>query len=68
MAWPNPTTLKGFRGFLGLTGYYRKFIKNYGEIARPLTSMLKKDSFKWSQIVEEAFQNDGQREVVSKTP
>ncbi|KAL2480924.1 putative mitochondrial protein [Abeliophyllum distichum] len=54
--WPSSHGLKELRGFLGLTGYYRRCVQDYGKLAQPLTERLCKDNFFGDEVVEKAFQ------------
>lgn len=53
--WPTPRSACSLRGFLGLTGYYGKFIKDFGIIAEPLTKLLRNEGFLWSTEAETAM-------------
>ncbi|XP_046393726.1 uncharacterized protein LOC124161448 [Ischnura elegans] len=56
--FPRPKNTKQLQSFLGLAGYYRRFIHNFSQIARPLHELLKKNAeFEWKGEQEEAFQN-----------
>ena len=63
--WPVPSSIKKLKGFFGLTGYYRRFIKSYGIIAKPLTNLLKKGNFSWNKKAHVAFETLKQSMVVA---
>jgi hypothetical protein len=56
LEWKPPMTMSEVRGFLGLAGYYRRFILNFSKIVKPITELLKKgNKYVWSEACNEAF-------------
>lgn len=50
-----PQIMKELKSFLGLAGYYRKFVKHYSLINSPLIDLLKKGVFEWTEAVQHSF-------------
>ena len=56
--WKSPMSVGEIRSFLGLAGYYRRFIVNFSKIAKPMTELLKKETkFKWTRDCEPVFRS-----------
>jgi hypothetical protein len=65
--WASPTSTKELRDFLGLAGYYRKFVWHFGILTKPLTELLKKNSlFHWTPAHEQSFQ--ALKQALSSSP
>ena len=66
-SWPTPTSVKEVRSFLGLAGYYRRFVKQFSKIASPLTELTKdRVKFRWGKEEQEAM--DRLKESLSAAP
>jgi hypothetical protein len=56
--WKSPTSVSEVRSFLGLAGYYQRFIPYFSKIAKPIIELLKKENkYVWSDACDEAFKN-----------
>ena len=57
MNWPTPRNVTDVRSFMGLAGYYRRFIEGFSKVAHAITSLQKKGmKFEWTSRCEESFQ------------
>jgi hypothetical protein len=57
LSWKALTSVSGIQSFLGLAGYYRRFIEGFSKISKPMTELLEKDKqFKWTPACESSFQ------------
>ncbi|KAG8363516.1 hypothetical protein BUALT_Bualt19G0030600 [Buddleja alternifolia] len=66
LQWLIPKSVKSLRGFLGLTGYYRKFVLNYDTITKTLADLLKNDAFIWTNEALIAF--NSLKQAMTTTP
>jgi hypothetical protein len=56
LSWNAPLSVGDIRSFLGLAGYYQRFIEGFSKISKPMTELFKKDKkFKWTRACEASF-------------
>jgi hypothetical protein len=57
LSWKAPTSVRDIRNFLGLAGYYRRFIEGFSKVSKPMTELLENDKkFEWTSACEASFQ------------
>ena len=67
MNWKPPTNVTEIRSFLGLAGYYRKFVEGFSKLAAPLTKLTRKEEkFVWSEACQQSF--DELKRKLTSTP
>ena len=67
LSWPEPKNVKDVRKFLGLANYYRRFIKDFAQVARPINMLMRKD-VKWQWGVEQQKAFDELKRVFTMKP
>jgi hypothetical protein len=66
LSWKAPTSVSDIWSFIGLAGYYRRFIEGFSRISKPMTELLKKDKqFKWTPACESSFQELKKRLMIA---
>ena len=66
VAWSVPTTVIEIWSFLGLAGYYQRFIEGFSKIAKPMTSLLEKGrEFKWDEKCQDSFDHKEEIDVTT---
>ena len=64
--WPRPQSIRDVRSFLGMAGYYRKFVRNYALIAKPLFHLTKSNKIAWTAETEDSFHQ--LKQALASTP
>ena len=69
MSWERPKSVFEIHSFLGLTGYYRRFIEDFSRLAAPMTRLTRKGvKFEWDDLCEKAFQELKRRLTLAPIP
>jgi hypothetical protein len=64
--WKAPKDVRGIKSFIGMAGYYRRFIVGFSKIARPMTALLAKNvEFKWTPACQESFEMLNQKLTIA---